>query len=79
MSPNVAIRDIVGGVTAPKGFRAAGVSCGNTNAWVRTRPSLSSATIIKNASGTAVPLGSLDGRAPNTGPASTHTSPNRPG
>ena len=26
MSPNVAIRDIVGGVTAPKGFRAAGVS-----------------------------------------------------
>ena len=28
MSPNVAIRDIAGGVTAPKGFRAAGVSCG---------------------------------------------------
>ena len=28
MSPNVIVREIVGGVTAPKGFRAAGVSCG---------------------------------------------------
>jgi len=28
MSPKVTVRDIVGGVTAPKGFRAAGVSCG---------------------------------------------------
>jgi glutamate N-acetyltransferase/amino-acid N-acetyltransferase len=28
MSAHVTVRDIAGGVTAPKGFRAAGVSCG---------------------------------------------------